>query len=487
LVLALIAVVVSLGSSVRAEYKKTKVAVIDFQLHGAGYETADMGKIVAEWLITALVRDGRFEVIERRLLEKILTEQQLGLSGILDESSASKLGQMLGAKVVISGSVMSLQGQIEVNARIIDVQTGSVIAAENVKSRSTEGLEDMVFQMAQAIIKDFPLEGYVVRRSGRDVIIDLGKTSGIRPGMRFLVFKEGEVIKHPKTGEVLDVLLKETGRVEVVHVMDKTADAVVISESGAVPIDYGQMVKSATLGEPSQPQSPLPQHLRQAPPPTQQPAKPEKAAKPDRAAKPAKEAKPARTAKPSPPPPQTDGDLARRLAALEARVPELRALWLDRDRNQEAWRDVFKQMRDEEVKIYREDRRNPQVFVLLARMYHAIEDSRSALGYTQDAIRLNEKQPSLWMLRGDVILETITRLEPAKRTNHKLAPDAVKAYQAALANTDDPVRKAFCANLIGEIYADILMDEKSARKFWGQAVEIAPGSEGAQRAASRLK
>jgi curli biogenesis system outer membrane secretion channel CsgG len=58
-----------------ADFKKTKVAVLDFQLQGNGYETDDMGLIVAEWFITALVREGRFDVVERALLNKILAEQ----------------------------------------------------------------------------------------------------------------------------------------------------------------------------------------------------------------------------------------------------------------------------------------------------------------------------------------------------------------------------------------------------------------------------
>jgi len=478
LVPALVAVAVAMSSAAQAEYKKTKVAVLDFQLHGEGYETQDMGKFVAEWLITALVRDGRFEVIERRLLEKILAEQKLGLSGILDEGSASKLGQMLGAKVVISGSVMSLKGQIEVNARIIDVQTGSVIAAESVKSGSAAGLEDLVFQMAQAIIRDFPLEGYIVRRNGRDVIIDLGKTSGIRSGMRFLVFKEGEVIKHPKTGEVLDVLLKETGRIEVVHVMDKTADALVISESGDLPIDYGQMVKSVNIGDftPAPAPTPSPAALAPAPAPQQPrqqppPAQPVKAAKPD----------------PKLQPPPATGDLAKRLMALESKVPELRALWLDRSRNKDAWKGLFKQMRDEEVAIYREDRKNPQVFVLLARMYHAIEDTKSVLEHTESAIDLDRRQPYFYVLRGDLILETILRQEPARRTGNSLAPDAVRAYQGALDNTKDRSQRAALSCRIGDIYADMLTDQRNAKKFWKQAAESAPDSEGGQRALSRLK
>ena len=93
----------------RAEFRKTKIAVFDFQLHGEGFETADMGKIVAEWLITALVKEGRFDVIERRLLKKILQEQKLGMSRILTEDGAIRLGKLLGAKVIISGSVMRFQ------------------------------------------------------------------------------------------------------------------------------------------------------------------------------------------------------------------------------------------------------------------------------------------------------------------------------------------------------------------------------------------
>ncbi|MEK6653233.1 MAG: FlgO family outer membrane protein, partial [Nitrospirota bacterium] len=157
-----------------AEFKKTKIAVLDFQLQGEGYETSDMGKIVAEWLITALVKEGRFDVIERMLLKKVLDEQRLGVSGIIDESSASKLGRVLGAKIVITGSIMKFQNVMEVNARIIEVESSSIIAAENVKSTSAVKLEDLVVKMAEKIIKDFPLEGYIAQRKENRVLIDLG-------------------------------------------------------------------------------------------------------------------------------------------------------------------------------------------------------------------------------------------------------------------------------------------------------------------------
>jgi curli biogenesis system outer membrane secretion channel CsgG len=127
----------SYGAAYGSDFKKTRIAVLDFQIQGTGFETEDMGKIVAEWLITALVQEGRFDVIERRLLEKVLREQNLGASGVVDTQSASKLGKVLGARIVISGTVIKLSSLTEVNTRLIDVQTGSILAAEKVTSETS--------------------------------------------------------------------------------------------------------------------------------------------------------------------------------------------------------------------------------------------------------------------------------------------------------------------------------------------------------------
>ncbi len=95
--------------SASAEFSKTKIAVLDFQLQGEDFDNKDMGTIVAEWFITAMVREGRFDVVERRMLEKILGEQKLAMSGVVDASSATQIGKLLGVKVIISGSVMKTE------------------------------------------------------------------------------------------------------------------------------------------------------------------------------------------------------------------------------------------------------------------------------------------------------------------------------------------------------------------------------------------
>lgn len=227
-----------------AEFSRTKIAVLDFQLQGEEFDNQDMGTIVAEWFITAMVREGRFDVIERRLLEKILGEQKLALSGVVDAESATQIGKLLGVKVIISGSVMKLKDVTEINARIIDVESASIIAAENVRSSATGRLQDLVVEMSEKIIKNFPLEGYIVNRSGDSLTIDLGLRTGVKKGMRFIVYKEGQIIKHPKTGEVLDVERIETGKITIESVSQKICSAKVDEEESPGAINYGQQVKS---------------------------------------------------------------------------------------------------------------------------------------------------------------------------------------------------------------------------------------------------
>jgi hypothetical protein len=98
--------------------------------------------------------------------------------------------------------------------------------------------------MSEKIIKNFPLEGYVVNRNGDSVTLDLGIRTGVKTGMRFIVFKEGQVIKHPKTGEVLDVERIETGKVTITSVAQKICSAKIDEETSPGSVDYSQLVKS---------------------------------------------------------------------------------------------------------------------------------------------------------------------------------------------------------------------------------------------------
>jgi len=438
-----------------AEFKKIKIAVLDFQLQGEGYETSDMGKIVAEWLITALVKEGRFNVIERMLLKKVLEEQRLGVSGIIDESSASKLGRVLGAKIVITGSIMKFQNVMEVNARIIEVESSSIIAAENVKSTSAVKLEDLVVKMAEKIIKDFPLEGYVAQRTDNRVLIDLGKRAGVRTGMQFIVFKEGKVIKHPKTGEVLDVERIETGSIEIKEVKDKTADALILKETSTAAIEVGQMVKSMVELVPEEPSPDIGEFE-----------------------KPSKKGRERERAMP------IDAGILAQLQSINQASQEMKQL---RESNNRAWKGAYKNILGNLKSVMRRNKRAPEVYLSYAKAYYAADELSSAEKFLKKTFQLRPMYLEAHIFKGDMYYDLAKKLEPDRRRDSGYDISARDSYQKVLSATQDKDLQALMYYRIGNVYADLANDKENARENWQKAVAISPGSNAASSAKERLR
>jgi len=223
---------------------KTRMAVIDFEQKGVQeFKGKQIGEIVAEWLITALVRTGRFDVVERAQLQKVLKEQQLGMTGMISQETAAKVGELLGVKVIITGSVIQIGGTYEVNARLINVEDGSILKAEKIRGPSLELIERLMESLADTIKKDFPMEGYVVTVSGQRAMIDLGKSHGVEAGMKFFVFRKGAPIRHPVTGKMLKGEDIKTGEVAVLNVDRETSWAGIVKEEPGFQISPGNLVK----------------------------------------------------------------------------------------------------------------------------------------------------------------------------------------------------------------------------------------------------
>src|SRR5256885_2219194 len=91
---------------------KRRVAVLDFDyatvqdyVNDIFGRNEDIGKGVAEMLVTDLVRNGTYSVIERRQLDRVLQEQNFQQSGRSDPTSAVQLARILGVDAIIIGSI----------------------------------------------------------------------------------------------------------------------------------------------------------------------------------------------------------------------------------------------------------------------------------------------------------------------------------------------------------------------------------------------
>lgn len=120
----------ALAGELAAQAKKSgvsRVAVMPF-IAADGSANRD-GWNISEKIVTQLVRTGKVQTLERSMLKTLLEEHDLGRTGVFDPATLKRLGKVLSAQGVVTGSFVTLGREVVVNARLIDVETGVIIAA----------------------------------------------------------------------------------------------------------------------------------------------------------------------------------------------------------------------------------------------------------------------------------------------------------------------------------------------------------------------
>ncbi|PXF60275.1 MAG: hypothetical protein C4B58_00070 [Deltaproteobacteria bacterium] len=187
-------------------------------------------------LIDALVDQNRFRVVERDKLDLILQEQKLSRTKLFDKPTALKLGRLVAAQSVITGSIIETRMGIEAVARLIDTETSEILSTQDVygEVKDLPALRSLAEGMAIKFQRDFPLvDGLVIEKKGKDIFTDLGQDV-IKLFRRVIVYRE-EPVKHPETGRVLGANNKIIGCARVTQVMPGMSKAELLDgKPGAV-------------------------------------------------------------------------------------------------------------------------------------------------------------------------------------------------------------------------------------------------------------
>ncbi len=230
-------------SKVTQAGSRLAVAVMPFTMNGEGQNITNS---LTEKLITQFVNLRRFRVIERNAMDKIMNEQTLGMSGVVDENTAARVGKLVGADMIILGSITYSTGFVKVTARCIDTETAETIVAKDASTQNTEmsNVDHLVENVAIMIYNALPLvEGGIINTEDDQVYLDIGSAHGLRKGTKLIVFREGEVIKHPKTGEVIGKKVTKMGEISVAEVQEKMAIAKILNKEGTIQIGDKVVVK----------------------------------------------------------------------------------------------------------------------------------------------------------------------------------------------------------------------------------------------------
>jgi len=155
----------TLGSAFANE--KPRIGVLRFtnQTH-VGWWSSGMGHDMQDMLINELASMGSFRVLERKELDAVIREQDLGASGRVRKSTRAKLGRITGAKYLVAATVssyeertkgtgggisfagISIGGRQEkaymaVDLKVIDVESGEIVDHRTVEANSTGGGLDL--------------------------------------------------------------------------------------------------------------------------------------------------------------------------------------------------------------------------------------------------------------------------------------------------------------------------------------------------------
>ncbi len=295
---------------------KSRVAVIDFEFGTVQRwwdGNWDIGKGISDLLVDRLVTDGSLSVIERRKLDAIRAEQNFSKSEHADSTSAASLGKILGVNAIIVGSVTQFgtekrdfnaagigggrgglgagrvgtrkgQGTVAVTARLIDVNTGEILASATGKGQSSRsglllgGLviggggigagginmsssqfrETILGEATYAAVDDLArrlllftykipvtspdIRGVVADVSGDAVILNVGRLQGVEVGTILRLLRVSRVIKDPVTGKPLREITTDLGQVRVVESDANSSTAAVTSHTDT--INVGDLVRN---------------------------------------------------------------------------------------------------------------------------------------------------------------------------------------------------------------------------------------------------
>lgn len=238
---------------------------------------AATGQSLSALLTDALVKDGRFVVVEQIAVADVQAQRQTG-------QNATRPHHVIGASILVRGSVtkfdpgasgggLSVGGiggfgnalgvtsqtaVCEIMLRFIDTSTGQVIATSTARGTASgrhvlvahqgnsTSLEAEIAhqtplgQAAQDAIRDavkkvslqmrkVPWSALVVETDGNDVFINAGANRNMRAGTALRVYRKTRVLTDPATGAVIDTFFATVGSITVETVRNRTSIAAITS------------------------------------------------------------------------------------------------------------------------------------------------------------------------------------------------------------------------------------------------------------------
>jgi len=262
---------------------KPNVAVMDMENRANFDGQWNLGRGMADMLITSLMETEKVTVLERQNLSDVLSEQNLQSQGLVRKEGVSATGRLKNAKYLVRGAVTDFTpaegvsgwfgkpgwrifggGQralVSLHLRVFDVESGEVMASVKATGSSHSGdagaegqyknmnfggrvfkrtplgkaTEKALTDAVRQILSSLPIDYWrplVADARGNLITVNGGEEAGVTVGDVFLVRESPRKITDPATGNVIDVVPGEvTGKIRVTRIAPLAASAELLEGS----------------------------------------------------------------------------------------------------------------------------------------------------------------------------------------------------------------------------------------------------------------
>lgn len=138
-----------------AQDVRPTIAILDFDIGATiGQDPDDYQALrrgLAGMTISELAANPGVRVVERAQIQAILQEQDLARTDRIDQATALRVGHLLNARYMVTGTLYDVRGQFRIDARLFDVETSQILQTRRVNGR-LDNIFELVTQLAAQLM-----------------------------------------------------------------------------------------------------------------------------------------------------------------------------------------------------------------------------------------------------------------------------------------------------------------------------------------------
>lgn len=155
-------------AAARAQKKVARptVAILYFDYDGSSEEMGFLRKGLTQMLVSDLSDVSEIDIVERVRLQDAIEELELNRTNKIDQSSANRIGKLLGARYLVMGGYFDIAGTLRMDARVVEVETGKIVTSIGKHSKAADFM-DLEQYLAAELARTFRQQPAVTGPGGK--------------------------------------------------------------------------------------------------------------------------------------------------------------------------------------------------------------------------------------------------------------------------------------------------------------------------------